>query len=74
MVPQQLGSFPSAASPVDPENDCSKVLSLNFAFVLCVCREKEEEWDLVFLSVRKSELASWDLSPRDGTSRTEIQR
>jgi len=33
VVPQQLGSF---VSPVDPEKDCSKVLSLNFAFVLCL--------------------------------------
>lgn len=47
---------PSPASPVDPRKDCSKVLSLNFAFVLDVCREKEGQWDLIFLSVRKLEL------------------
>lgn len=56
VVPQQLGSFPSLAPPVDPEKDCPKVFSTNTEYKSKTKRQKEGEQDLVFLSVRKSEL------------------
>lgn len=50
VVPQQLGSFPSPAPPVDPEKDCSKVFSTNTEYKSKTKRQEEGEQDLVFLS------------------------